>query len=290
VTVDLQSELSLDQGTAWVGFTGATGGGSENQDILNWSFDWGPSFGVGLPASAVSGTPFNMTVTALNSDGTVNTVYMGTMHFTSSDPQAALPADYTFASSDQGVHTFSVTLATLGQQSITATDTSDSSITGTAYLSVTTAPGFGASAAPLGPLVANNPFSGVVATFTDSDANSAASIDWGDGSTSTGTITTNGSGGYNVTGSHTFAQTGTVDVAVTITDSSGNSATVHAGPVAWWRGEGNTLDSTGNNPGAIQGTVTYAAGQVGQAFSFAGSGMISRPPPTACRPVTTTGP
>jgi hypothetical protein len=127
-----------------------------------------------------------------------------------------------------------------------------------------------ASAAPLGPLVANNPFSGVVATFTDTDASSTATIDWGDGTTSTGAISANASGGYNVTGSHTFAQTGTVDVAITITDSSENSATVHAGPVAWWRGEGNTMDSTGNNPGASQGTVAYSTGQVGEAFSLDG--------------------
>src|SRR5262249_26216040 len=37
---------------------------------------------------------------------------------------ATLPADYTFTSSDQGTHTFSVTLQTPGNQTVTATDTS----------------------------------------------------------------------------------------------------------------------------------------------------------------------
>jgi uncharacterized repeat protein (TIGR01451 family) len=38
VGVDLATLLSLDDGTAWVGFTGATGDLIENNDILSWSF------------------------------------------------------------------------------------------------------------------------------------------------------------------------------------------------------------------------------------------------------------
>ena len=53
------------------------------------------------------------------------------MHFTSSDLQAILPTDYTFAVGDQGTHTFSVTLKTAGSRSITATDTVTGSVTGT---------------------------------------------------------------------------------------------------------------------------------------------------------------
>ncbi len=36
--VDLAGLLSLDNGTAWVGFTGGTGSVTQNHDILNWSF------------------------------------------------------------------------------------------------------------------------------------------------------------------------------------------------------------------------------------------------------------
>jgi hypothetical protein len=55
------------------------------------------------------------------------------VHFTSSDAQAVLPANYTFTSTDAGKHTFAngVTLKTAGTQSITATDTVNSSLTGT---------------------------------------------------------------------------------------------------------------------------------------------------------------
>lgn len=38
VPIDIASLLSLDNGAAWVGFTGSTGGATEIHDILNWSF------------------------------------------------------------------------------------------------------------------------------------------------------------------------------------------------------------------------------------------------------------
>jgi hypothetical protein len=90
-----------------------------------------PSFAVaGYPSPTTAGVAHTFTVTALNADGTVNTGYTGTVHFSSSDPQAMLPADYTFTAADQGVHTFTVTLKTAGSQSITAIDTVTGSIAG----------------------------------------------------------------------------------------------------------------------------------------------------------------
>jgi hypothetical protein len=90
-----------------------------------------PSFSVtGFPSPTTAGVAHTFTVTALNADGGVNTGYTGTVQFTSSDPQAVLPANYTFTAADQGVHTFTVALKTAGSQSITATDTSTGSITG----------------------------------------------------------------------------------------------------------------------------------------------------------------
>ncbi len=49
-----------------------------------------------------------------------------------------LPANYTFAAADNGVHTFAVTLYTAGTRDVTATDT-QSGITGAAYVTVTAA-------------------------------------------------------------------------------------------------------------------------------------------------------
>jgi hypothetical protein len=90
-----------------------------------------PSFGVtGFPSPTTAGASGTFTVTAQDANGNTLTSYTGTIHFTSSDPQAVLPADYTFTAADQGVHTFSATLKTAGSKSVVATDTVTSSMSG----------------------------------------------------------------------------------------------------------------------------------------------------------------
>jgi uncharacterized delta-60 repeat protein len=76
---------------------------------------------------------------------------------------------------------------------------------------------------------AGAPFTGVVATFTDADPNGTAgqftaTITWGDGTTSAGTITANGQGGFDVTGTHTYAAAAGYDIVVQIQDVGGSSA------------------------------------------------------------------
>jgi hypothetical protein len=91
----------------------------------------GASLSVSATSSSVaSGTPLSFTVTVKNSKGVVLPFYTGTVHFTSTDTNAQLPADYTFVTSDGGAHTFSVTFGTTGSQSVTAKDVDVSSITG----------------------------------------------------------------------------------------------------------------------------------------------------------------
>src|SRR5438067_932084 len=83
---------------------------------------------VSAPSSATAGSAFNFTVTAQDQFNNTATGYTGTVHFTSSDGAASLPANSTLAN---GVGTFSATLKTAGNQSIAATDTVSSSIAGT---------------------------------------------------------------------------------------------------------------------------------------------------------------
>jgi hypothetical protein len=116
--------------------------------------------GAGFPSSTTAGAAHSFTVTALNPDGSINTSYTGTVHFSSSDPQAVLPANYKFTAADRGVHTFSVTLKTAGrQQFITATDTTNNSLVGSES-GITVAP------AATVALVFGNVPSGVTAGFT----------------------------------------------------------------------------------------------------------------------------
>jgi hypothetical protein len=83
------------------------------------------------PPASPTGAAQQLTVTVTGAAGATLTGYTGTLHFTSSDPKAALPADYTFKAADKGVHTFTITLKTAGSQSVTATDKSNSAITAT---------------------------------------------------------------------------------------------------------------------------------------------------------------
>ena len=79
------------------------------------------------PPTTVTGFAFNVTVTALDSGSNPVTGYNGTVHFTSSDSAAVLPAD---AALVNGVGTFLVTLNTVGTQTLQVADSVTSSISG----------------------------------------------------------------------------------------------------------------------------------------------------------------
>ena len=119
-------------------------------------------FYVAAPGSASSGAAFDVTAYAVDAYGNIDTNYGGTVTWTTTDtdPGVALPADYTFQPSDQGVFTYAaaagngVTLVTPGDQFITATDTG-SGITGSADVLVTSpAPRAGRGRAPGDPALA----------------------------------------------------------------------------------------------------------------------------------------
>jgi hypothetical protein len=109
------------------------------------------AFRLDAPATVESGMPFDMTLTAVDPFGQVAVGYTGTVTFdtTDNDQAVVLPADYAFTRDDAGVHFFSdtglgeTTLITPGDQTITATDTADDSITGSATLTVTSGPRIG---------------------------------------------------------------------------------------------------------------------------------------------------
>ena len=80
------------------------------------------------PSSATAGSAVVFTVTAQDTYGNTATGYAGTVHFTSSDGAATLPAN---AHLTNGTATFSVVFATKGSRTVTATDTVSGSVTGT---------------------------------------------------------------------------------------------------------------------------------------------------------------
>jgi hypothetical protein len=185
-------------------------------------------FAVSVPASTTAGTAFSFTVTAKDSSNNTATGYGGTVHFTSSDGQATLPADSTLTN---GTGTFSVTLKTAGTRAVTATDTATASITGSASTLVApaaathfavTAPASATAGSAFSSTVTaldqfNNTATGYSGTvhFTSSDGQAILPAD---------STLTNGTGTFSVTletaGTQTVTATDTVTASITGTTGS----------------------------------------------------------------------
>jgi hypothetical protein len=118
----------------------------------------------------------------------------------------------------------------------------------------------------------------------DSGGNAVTGWEWtfGDGSTSNAQDP-----------SHTFTTSGTFSPSLIATNSVGemviglgpaaitttlntNCFSPPSGLVSWWPGQSNALDIAGGNNGTLTGGVTFANGEVGQAFHFDGAtGFVS---------------
>jgi hypothetical protein len=100
-------------------------------------------FNLSAPLSVTAGSPFSITISARDGDGSIASGYRGTVQVTSNDGGASLPANYSFTSGDMGSHTFSgVVLNTPGNDTITAADSIMPLTTpGSAAVTVQCAPG-----------------------------------------------------------------------------------------------------------------------------------------------------
>ncbi len=87
-------------------------------------------------SATLAGTAFDVTVNAVNASGVTAIYYAGTVHFTSSDKFASLPANATLTN---GVAIFSATLRTAGSQALTVADSTNNSIIGSANITVSAA-------------------------------------------------------------------------------------------------------------------------------------------------------
>ncbi len=95
-----------------------------------------PSLAMQTAGSVTAGQPTPVTVSILDPSGDPITDYTGTIHFSSSDVTAGLPADYTFTAADAGTHLFMVTFDKAGTPTLTASDTTDTSLSATSRLTV----------------------------------------------------------------------------------------------------------------------------------------------------------
>lgn len=128
-------------------------------------------------------------------------------------------ANHTYA--EEGTYTTTITINDADGESI--------SLTGKAKISDAL---FAASALNFNAST-NTAFSGKVATISDANLLSppsdfTATINWGDGSpTSSGTVAVDTSGGFDVSGSHTYSAVGSYTTAILVSDAGGLSGTIH---------------------------------------------------------------
>jgi uncharacterized repeat protein (TIGR01451 family) len=231
----------------------------EFSNIQNDCVSAPPVFNLAAPASGAGPSlPFNGTLTIQSSVAPFTlSGYTGTVHFTSSDPLAVLPADYTFVSADAGSHQFSFTLKTLGDQTITVTDTHSAGFTGTATINVNTTPDLAISKSHTGNFsvgqtgatytitVSNSghgPTSGTVTVVDALPSGLTATAISGPGWTCTlGTLTCTRADALATSSSYP-AITLTVNVAANAPSLVTNTVTVSGG------GETNTANNTANDP------------------------------------------
>jgi hypothetical protein len=239
---------------------------------------------VSIPTASVAGAAVAVKVTALDGGGNVATGYTGTVYFTSTDANATLPDDYTFVTGDKGVHTFSATLVTAGSKTITAKDSTTSSITGTSaadvvaagavtHLSVSAPSSNVAGVASSVTVSALNAAGGVVPSyvgivhFTSTDAGATLPSDYtflsGDAGSHTFSVTLDKAGITTITAKDTVTAsiTGSAKETVYGTDASG--FTVSA-PTASTAGQPVTVKVTAVDPGGntdtdYTGTVHFTS-------------------------------
>ena len=85
------------------------------------------------------------------------------------------------------------------------------------------------------------------------------------------------SGNYAVQVSNAYGSTNSLAAVLTVNPPP-PCAPVLSGMADWWPGEGNANDTVGVNQGTLVGGVSFAPGEVGQAFLFDGSsGYVSIP-------------
>jgi hypothetical protein len=125
----------------------------------------------------------------------------------------------------------------------------------------------GLAAQPLIAAVANQPFSGLVASFTPPTTLSVLSaelspvINWGDGHTSPGTISPHG-GSFDISGGNTYASTGSFSIVISLSESDGSTLTATTTAIVFASGTIVTFASNG----AVDSTnivLTAAAGGTG---------------------------
>ncbi len=217
--------------TLTASFTDSTGHVMTSQKVtVIWSLCEQPITATGTTVSAVEGQPFNATVATITDPTTTSTAaeYSATIDWgdgsssagTVSGPMGGpftVSGSHTY--SEEGTYTITVTVTDIDAATNGAIATSTAHVADAAL---------SASAACIA--TSTQSYLGPTATFTDAASPSGtlsdftATIDWGDGTFTAGTVTGPNGGPYTVGGAHTYATTGIFTITTTIHDVGGSKA------------------------------------------------------------------
>ncbi len=162
--------------------------------------------------------PANITTNATSAQGAVVTYTLPTVV----DEDSPLPPVICTPTSGS---TFAIGTTTV---TCTVSDNDDTNSPVSQSFSVTVLPVLSATVSSV-TATEGSSFSGVVATGTAYGTSNplTATISWGDGSSSAGSVTLNSDGSYSVSGSHTYAEEGSYALAVMVKDSGNLSTTAN---------------------------------------------------------------
>ncbi len=236
----------------------------------------------GPPSGATAGSAVSVIVAALDVYGNAATGYAGTVHFSSSDPQAGLPADFTFTPAAGGAQSFFVTFKTAGTQSLAVTDTGNPAFAAQSSVGVSPAfptvwvvsglPAASTAGAPLTfTLSALDAYGNAVTNigtvrFSSSDAQAGLPPDYTftapDAGRHTFTATLKTAGPQTLTFADTFFTALTATEPITISPAAAASAQIAGFPTATTAGVAQTLtvtlrDAFGNVASGYTGTVAF---------------------------------
>ncbi len=185
----------------------------------------------GMTLSAIEGTSFSGPVVTFSDPDTAAPAseYSATIDWGDGSPldtgvitggSGSFTVSGTHTYAEEGTDAVAVTITDIDNASNSAAATSTANV-GDAAL--------GSSCAT--PLVSSTSFSGNVANLTDANsqattADFTATINWGDASSSAGTVTGPTGGPFTVSGSHTYSSTGPESISVTVNDAGGSTTSL----------------------------------------------------------------
>ena len=120
---------------------------------------------------------------------------------------------------------------------------------------------------PACPATSTQSFNGTTATFTDAASpfgtlsDFSATINWGDGSSSTGTVSGPNGGPYTVSGSHTYASTGTFTITTNMKDVGGSTASTSCKTLVFAFAPGGGSFAIGDKNAVVGNSVTFWGAQ-----------------------------